>query len=673
MANPFAGLFDEAAKQHGLEPDWLSTFARIESGFNPNVRTGSYKGLFQLSDDEFGKHGGQGNIFDPRANTFAAAAKLRRERDEFASKYGRQPTAAEIYFIHQQGVAGAPAHWNNPNQPAWQSMLSTPEGQRKGAGWARQAIWGNVPNDVKAKYGSVDNLPSGEFWKLWQDKVARFGGQSVPQAPQPPDGMDASTYGAPKPSPAPMMALGGPRMNPMPYDGPSPEQIALQRRLALQQMEEGSDTSPVAHPLQALARALKGGLGGYGMTQAGLGERQGQQAASQALISALQGGDPKSAIAGMAGNPWTRDLAGKLAAGALQGELEAQSPMGRLKHRALQLDVAGKEELAPLERDARREELESKKAQRQLDQWIFGQMQGGAPAGTVSPGAVPASPISPVPGVSVAPPTGAVTPGPATSPQGLRDILASRSPADRMAFLLAYRKDPAKAAEMLKEWGDPNKKFDEATQKEAGEAKGKAQAALPGITSATDSLLRKIDDVMYEPDPKNPGKYMPDPKRPGQLKPNQTLPQVIGPFDGSSWVPTLRGSSVDMQERIKQLGGAAFLQAFEALKGGGAIQEKEGEKATAALARLANLRQSEPGYREALKEFRDEVVRLRQLAFDRAAGKVPMPSAAPSPEAAAAVPPQPPAVPPGSQYSPSRKQWKSPDGQLFDETGKPVR
>ena len=32
-------------------------------------------------------------------------------------------------------------------------MYSTAEGQRKGPGWAKLAIWGNVPNDLKAQFG----------------------------------------------------------------------------------------------------------------------------------------------------------------------------------------------------------------------------------------------------------------------------------------------------------------------------------------------------------------------------------------------------------------------------------------------------------------------------------------------------------------------------------------
>ena len=49
--------------------------AKIESGFNPNQRTGSYIGLFQLSDYEFGKFG-FGQIRSPRGNAVAAAYKV---------------------------------------------------------------------------------------------------------------------------------------------------------------------------------------------------------------------------------------------------------------------------------------------------------------------------------------------------------------------------------------------------------------------------------------------------------------------------------------------------------------------------------------------------------------------------------------------------------------------
>lgn len=54
---------------------------------------------------------------------------------------------------------------------------------------------------------------------------------------------------------------------------------------------------------------------------------------------------------------------------------------------------------------------------------------------------------------------------------------------------------------------------------------------------------------------------------------------------------------------IDQLGGAAFLQAFESLKGGGQITEVEGKKATDAIARL-NTAQSDDEFKASLEELR---------------------------------------------------------------------
>jgi hypothetical protein len=47
-----------------------------------------------------------------------------------------------------------------------------------------------------------------------------------------------------------------------PYKDPYPDVAAMRRRYALQLLEEANKNSPVQHPLQALARALQGGLGG---------------------------------------------------------------------------------------------------------------------------------------------------------------------------------------------------------------------------------------------------------------------------------------------------------------------------------------------------------------------------------------------------------------------------
>lgn len=156
----------------------------IESGGDPNARTGSYSGLFQMSADEAARYG----------NTVeGGTARLQNLADNFRRKYGREPSHTEIYLAHQQGEGGLGAHLANPDAPAWQNMAGTAEGRKKGEGWAKQAIWGNVPADVRANFpGGVDSLTSRQFMDLWNDKVgrrlAKFGGQPEPTADAPPQG-----------------------------------------------------------------------------------------------------------------------------------------------------------------------------------------------------------------------------------------------------------------------------------------------------------------------------------------------------------------------------------------------------------------------------------------------------------------------------------------------------
>jgi hypothetical protein len=408
MANPFTGLFDEATKQYGLEPDWLSTFARIESGYNPRVRTGSYKGLFQLSDGEFGKHGGQGDIYDPRSNTFAAAAKLRRERDAFEAKYGRRPTAADIYLIHQQGEGGAAAHWSNPNLPAWQNMYSTAEGRQKGPGWAKQAIWGNVPNDVKAKYGSVDNLTSRDFVDLWTQKVARFGGGAPGPGllPQPPDGMDAATYGATSPPPSPRMALGGPK--PMPQDPNTgewvPEQeIARRRGLANQMWDVPTSGGGWAG---ALASLLSGGAHGYENAQMRRAIGGNEQFSNAAMQRALGANGIPGVIDALAGGSPEQKKS------ALSLMLQEKDPARALDMRAKQRALAQGELTDPLTVEKMQGEIAAAKAKRERDEAFMRSLQeatgqspqGGAPVPPQS-SLAPVPPVgqTPVPGITVTP------------------------------------------------------------------------------------------------------------------------------------------------------------------------------------------------------------------------------------------------------------------------------
>jgi len=128
-----------ASDAFGLDFTYMKAVAKIESGFDPKQRTGSYIGLFQLSKYEFSKFG-SGDILNPRDNAVAAAYKIITEGILFQWVTGRKPDLNDLYLIHQQGWEGAAEHISRPDRIAWKSMCATSEGREKGEKWCRRAI-----------------------------------------------------------------------------------------------------------------------------------------------------------------------------------------------------------------------------------------------------------------------------------------------------------------------------------------------------------------------------------------------------------------------------------------------------------------------------------------------------------------------------------------------------
>jgi hypothetical protein len=162
-----------ASDAFGLDFTFMKAVAKIESGFDPNQRTGSYIGLFQLSEHEFSKFG-SGKILDPRDNAVAAAYKFITEGILFQWMTHKTPTLSDLYLIHQQGWEGAAEHIRQPDRIAWKSMCATSEGMEKGERWCKRAIWRNTLPAVKNVWKSVDKLTSGAFVGMWRDRVAEL-------------------------------------------------------------------------------------------------------------------------------------------------------------------------------------------------------------------------------------------------------------------------------------------------------------------------------------------------------------------------------------------------------------------------------------------------------------------------------------------------------------------
>lgn len=135
-----------------------------------------------------------------------------------------------------------------------------------------------------------------------------------------------------------------------------------------------------------------------------------------------------------------------------------------------------------------------------------------------------------------------------------------------------------------------------AEAKVSGKTISEAKANLPKIESANKFVNGYVDAVL-----KHPGR----PWSTGLL----------------SLAPTVRGTKqADFRNKMEQIGGQSFLQAFETLRGGGQITQIEGEKATAAINRM-KASTSDEEFNSAAQDFKDVIGSALKNARDLASGK----------------------------------------------------
>ena len=132
--------------------------------------------------------------------------------------------------------------------------------------------------------------------------------------------------------------------------------------------------------------------------------------------------------------------------------------------------------------------------------------------------------------------------------------------------------------------------------RKAAENQVTATAVLPKVISTGELALNTIDQMIGQRDDK--GNLIK-----GQ-KPHPGFEYAVGFGLPVQMVPGTEAAN--FKTLFDQIKGSAFLQAFETLKGGGQISEKEGEKATSALNRMS-LAQTEPEFIRAALEFKSVV------------------------------------------------------------------
>lgn len=138
----------------------------------------------------------------------------------------------------------------------------------------------------------------------------------------------------------------------------------------------------------------------------------------------------------------------------------------------------------------------------------------------------------------------------------------------------------------------------------AGEAAAKGDVAarqeMPKIISGAQDAINLVDQMVGKPEVRDSkGKVIQ-----AGTKPHPGFTNAVGAtwLPGSRFVPGT--DAAGFQALFDQTKGSAFMSAFSALKGGGSISEKEGEKATAAVTRMS-LAQSEEEFVKAAREFQD--------------------------------------------------------------------
>jgi len=133
----------------------------------------------------------------------------------------------------------------------------------------------------------------------------------------------------------------------------------------------------------------------------------------------------------------------------------------------------------------------------------------------------------------------------------------------------------------------------EAAQQKVGETQGAAAASIPKVRQAAELMKGMITSI-------------------------RTDPNMDWGVGGTSVFNRIPGSpGLAFQKKSDQLRGQAFTQAFETLKGGGAISEREGAAATDAMTRL-DTALSKADYLKALDDLEAIVKKAEQWTREKA-------------------------------------------------------
>ncbi len=382
-------------------------------------------------------------------------------------------------------------------------------------------------------------------------------------------------------------------------------------------MQQGGSTAPVRSPLEGLARALQGGLGGWQAGNVKKGYQEQDESYRKGLAEALKGGDVLAALQGSS-DPQLQQmgLEAKMRQAMTPGEkdppVKVYDPETKTMRYVRQSQVDGMQAEGPQTPkigDMRKYRIGQQDITDQWDgeKWArlgagaaFAPTQNGSTEMGLAPfytkdanGKTHAWQLSKAGGMVEV----KIPKGQEVAPQSqFLNTGTDFVPMDKHTGLPVSGSSPLPIDVKAKE-----------AQAQAGQLQGQAQFDLPTAENNATMALKEIQALRDDP--------------------TRTLATGM-----TSIVNAIPGTKAyDYQKRVNQARAGAFLQAFNSLRGGGAISDAEGRKAEDALARL-DTAQSEEGFMQALNDFESVIQNGLKVAQTKAGQPAAGPAQPPAPK-----------------------------------------
>lgn len=455
-----------------------------------------------------------------------------------------------------------------------------PKWMESGLGQAVKAGDWNTAKQRFLQYTKADGQTLPGLVKRRMAEASWLGGEP-PQAPT-----SAAQNGAPMPTNTGV---------PVPASY-SPDEMAMQRKLGMMLMQEGTSTAPVQSWTQALARVLQGAQGGYMMREADKQDRM-MRGEGDALIGqylgSLTGGPSSVGVPSQqpqAAAPDASRALGQALLGGTDPMTQDQQNVGRFAQPNLAMSMPKPQQPAPVA--AAPAPVQVADASGEISPQMLKQMLANSTSRPYAEAYIKKRMLA----------------GSQDKPANVQEweYFQRLSPEDKQKFIEMKRGEkyldagtqfvnPRTRDVISKDLAGAEK------AKEVGTAQGKQAASAQGDISAAEQALTVLE----------------------KIKTNSYLDRGTGMSSIGNFIPGTGG--YDFDALVEQAKSGAFLTAIQQLRGLGALSNAEGATATAAVTRMKT-GLSKEAFLEAVNDYEAVIRKGMAQAQGRLPGATPQQS-----------------------------------------------